>query len=148
MTRVNPPDCTTHGMSYSKEYRVWWDMLTRCNNSNNKRFKDYGGRGIKVTKRWLKFENFYEDMGDRPSSEHSLDRIDNNGNYCKSNCRWATRYEQYRNRRANRYVKVGNNTLIFKDACVSIGLPYGRGDALVRQGFTHQEVIDNHISTI
>ena len=74
-------------------------MNARCHNPKHKSFKDYGGRGIKVCDRWKTFENFYEDMGERPIGM-TLDRFpDQNGNYEKSNCRWATRRQQTHNRR-------------------------------------------------
>lgn len=78
--------------------RVWNDMLYRCYNPKNKYYYVYGGRGIIVCDRWRVFENFMEDMGDRPDKSYSLDRIDSNGNYCKENCRWATWEQQSRNR--------------------------------------------------
>lgn len=89
---------TTHGKSYSRTYDIWAHMLQRCNNKRHKAYKYYGGRGIKVCKRWLKFENFLEDMGKKPKGL-SIDREDNDGNYDKKNCRWATSSEQARNRR-------------------------------------------------
>lgn len=93
---------TTHGLSYTPEYRVWAEMLQRCNNPNNPRYNDYGGRGIKVCKEWNRFINFYNDMGPRPSNRHSLDRIDNDGDYTPSNCRWATSKQQIYNRRSQK----------------------------------------------
>ncbi len=79
-------------------YRSWQAMKERCQNPNNPRFKDWGGRGIKVCERWQDFVNFLEDMGEKPEGL-TLDRVDNNGNYELGNCRWATWKEQIQNRR-------------------------------------------------
>lgn len=82
------------------EYSAYNHMRQRCYNDNNKDFYNYGGRGIKVCSRWLEsFDNFYEDMGGRPSPNHSLDRIDVNGNYTPDNCKWSDRTEQNYNQR-------------------------------------------------
>ena len=90
-----------HGMSNTRTFISWASMLSRCKNKNIPRYKDYGGRGIKVCKRWLKFENFYKDMKERPEGL-SIDRKDNNKGYYKSNCRWATAKEQQNNKRKRR----------------------------------------------
>lgn len=86
------------GYNESKEYRTWCNMKIRCYNKNHNRFEHYGGKGIKVCDRWLNsFENFLADMGNAPSSEYSIDRINNDGDYDPNNCRWATASEQINN---------------------------------------------------
>jgi len=94
---------TKHGNAFrgdeTVEYRTWASMIQRCINPTVRGWKYYGGRGISVCSRWLKFENFLADMGVRPSALLSLDRINNDGNYEPSNCRWATRSEQRLNQR-------------------------------------------------
>lgn len=87
----------------SKIYSVWITMIQRCTNIKNKNYPRYGGRDIRVCKRWMLFENFIEDMG-HPPHNHQIDRIYNNGNYCKSNCRWTTSKNNNRNRQNNRLI--------------------------------------------
>lgn len=94
----------------SKTYHSWQRIVQRCMNPNVKNYKDYGGRGIKVCKRWLKFENFLQDMGEPPTQNHSIDRIKNDLGYCKSNCKWSTRKQQQRNRRNSRLITFNGKT--------------------------------------
>ncbi|MBW1848840.1 MAG: hypothetical protein JRJ27_17250 [Deltaproteobacteria bacterium] len=90
---------TNHGRSNTSEHRAWIDMRQRCLNKNHDRYNDWGGRGIEICERWDSFEKFIEDMGSRPTKKHSLDRINNDGDYELSNCRWATIKQQQNNRR-------------------------------------------------
>ena len=93
----------THGMSRTKIYHRWSGMKKRCLIQTAKDYKHYGGRGITICKKWLKFENFYEDMGDAPKGK-TLERLDNNKGYYKKNCCWATWKEQANNRRKRRII--------------------------------------------
>lgn len=97
-----------HGDTGSPEHRTWKNMKRRCDNPKGNRWMQYGGRGIKVCERWLNsYENFLEDMGRKPSPIHSIDRINVNGNYEPSNCRWATPKEQSNNTTRNKnYAKT------------------------------------------
>jgi len=107
----------THGGTKKPKYAIWHSMIQRCNNPNLKRYKDYGGRGIKVCDRWLKsFDNFYNDMGQRPDGL-TIERRDKNGNYEPSNCFWETNANQQKNKRNNRYITFNNETRIFSDWC-------------------------------
>lgn len=90
---------TTHGASSSSTYHTWQAMHDRCANPNNKHYKNYGGRGIKVCVRWREFSNFLADMGHRPAPALTLDRRNNDGNYSPSNCRWVSRSVNNYNRR-------------------------------------------------
>ena len=96
---------TTHGMSGSLEYYIWIEMIQRCVNPNHHAYIDYGGRGITVYDSWRNsFSDWYAYIGPRPSDQHSIDRINNDGNYEPGNVRWSTRIEQSNNRRNNRIV--------------------------------------------
>ena len=110
-----------HGLAGTPIYSVWKNMRNRCNNQKALQYKNYGQRGISVCERWDKFENFYADMGDRPD-ELSIERIDNNGNYEPSNCKWATHKEQGRNQRTNRIIKYGGKSQCLAEWAEEIGI--------------------------
>jgi hypothetical protein len=97
---------TTHGMTHTKVWECWVSMVQRCTNPNRQCYRHYGGRGINICDEWLEFSNFYKDMGNPPTEEHSVDRIDNNKGYYLENCRWATSKEQSNNRRNNHLLEI------------------------------------------
>jgi hypothetical protein len=99
-----------HGKVKTSEYKSWSSLKERCLNINNPAYPRYGGRGISVCERWLNsFENFYADMGPKPSPSHSIERVENSGNYEPSNCIWATKKKQSQNRRNIKKV-IDNST--------------------------------------
>lgn len=103
----------THGLSGTPEYTTWKNIRHRCGDADN---PHYGGRNILLCERWQAFENFLADMGQRPSPKHTIERVNNDGNYEPSNCIWATRDVQYANTRANIYVLVGEEKLHLRAA--------------------------------
>lgn len=115
----------THGLTNSPEYRAWRAMKSRCYNSRVKYYRHYGGRGITVCDRWLNsFEAFLEDMGSRPAPSMSLDRIDVNGNYEPSNCRWATPKQQSNNQRKTLYCTYQGRRMTLKQLAQLLGINY------------------------
>ena len=117
----------THGQAgkdRTPEYRSWAHLVERCTNPNNKHYKHYGARGITVCERWHKFENFYADMGKRPSSKHSIERKNNDEGYSKENCKWATHAEQNSNTSKNIIVNISGENMCLKEACSRANLKY------------------------
>lgn len=112
----------THGMKGSKTYAVWHSMRSRCKNERHPSFKDYGGRGIAIDKRWDRFENFYQDMGEKPEGM-SIDRIDNNKGYSKENCRWANSEEQCNNRRNSKLYLINGKSMSLPQWCRELSIP-------------------------
>lgn len=115
----------SHGLSHTPEYRTWMVMMNRCYNPANIGYYLYGGRGIRVCNRWKKsVEKFVKDMGKKPSPKHTIDRIDTNGDYRPSNCRWVTQAVQNRNTRTNRMITFQGITLCVTDWAKKIGISY------------------------
>jgi hypothetical protein len=121
-------------------YRIWAGMKTRCLNPRSKNFDRYGGRGIMVCKRWLDFRNFFVDMGPRPPGLE-LDRIDNDGPYDPSNCRWADRKTQCCNTSCTVFVDVDGRPLSLKDACGALGYSYGAVRQRIFRGASLEEAL-------
>lgn len=116
----------SHGRTKSPEYKSWCHMKDRCLNPKNHKYINYGARGIRVCKEWLdSFENFLADMGDKPGPGYTIDRIDNNGNYCPSNCKWSTPKEQSNNRRSSAFVLYKGKKMTISECADTAGIPYG-----------------------
>ena len=112
-----------HGMTGTRTFKSWESMLQRCTNKNAPDYPRYGGAGIKVCKRWLKFANFLADMGERPN-DTSLDRHPNKaGNYEPGNCRWATSFEQQRNVKSNLYIEYEGKQWLSVDLAEAKDIP-------------------------
>lgn len=128
-----------HSNNESPTYRVWRKMRARCDNPKNDWYHRYGGRGIKYATRWRKFENFLADMGVRPPGK-TLDRIDNDGDYTKKNCRWATPLEQARTNR--RVIDTPKGPMTLQDAAAYSGLDYYTLRYRLRQGWATERLFD------
>lgn len=127
-------------------YRVWGAMKERCENQNNRGYRRYGGRGIKVCERWRSsFENFMMDMGPRPEGQrYTVERVDTNGDYEPSNCRWATYKEQARNKRDNRLITFNGQTKCAAEWEEELGLRRG---AVLRRLDQHGWSVEKAITT-
>lgn len=132
----------THGLSKQPEYRHWINMISRCENPNTPGFELYGGRGIKICDRWrIDFRNFYRDMGRRPSPRHSLDRVNVNGHYEPSNCRWALPQTQGRNTRRNRMLRVNGWSATLAEAAEGAPVPYNTILYRLKRGWSVQDAL-------
>ena len=132
----------THGLHSSSIYGSWASMLTRCRNPNSRAYHNYGGRGITVDSRWLKFEDFYEDMGAGWAAGLSIDRIDNNKGYSKGNCVWATDEDQARNKRNSKLITYGGETKVLIEWCEILGLRYKTICERLRRGWTVEQAFE------
>lgn len=122
-------ECKTRTLKYVTrlpEFHIWASMKDRCIRKKNPQYSDYGGRGISFDPDWAQFEQFYQDMGPRPTPAHTLERVDVNQGYTANNCVWATRKQQARNKRNNLYATVGDKTQLLLDWAVELNEPYSR----------------------
>lgn len=126
----------------SPEYNIWVMMRQRCTNPNDKRYANYGGRGIVFVDRWSEFANFLQDLGRRPSPKHTLDRTDNDGPYSPANCAWATHSEQANNRSNNRVLSVEGRQITLAQASKDYGIPYSALKCRLRRGWSDAEAVE------
>lgn len=138
---------TTHGMTKTPEYQTWSGILARCLNPNGPAWGNYGGRGITVCDRWLKFENFFADMGRKPSVMHTLERLNNDGPYDPSNCRWATYTQQNRNRRSNHNLTFGGVTMCIAAWSSRLGFRSGLIWDRLERGWSVADALTRPVST-
>lgn len=137
----------THGMARTAEYKTWIHIKSRCLNPHNTRFHDYGGRGIKICDRWLSFDSFYEDMGNIPSHKHSIERVDNDGDYKPENCRWATNEEQANNRRTSRLIEFNGRTLSISQWAIHIGVHRATIQSRIDRGWSIENILSKTQNT-
>jgi len=138
-----------HGMSRTPEHNSWSHMKARCFNPNHKRYADWGGRGITVCDRWKNsFENFFADMGLKPTSKHSIDRIDNDGDYCPENCKWSTKAEQNNNQRTNRLITINFETLTIAQWTKKKGFPLHVISTRLIRGWSEYDAVMTPLETV
>ncbi len=131
----------THGASDTRAYVIWHAMKGRCLNPNNPAYASYGGRGIAICKRWMKFTNFLADMG-QPPDGHEIERINNAKGYKLSNCKWATRREQQNNRRANVLLTHDGKTMTIAEWSRFLSFPDKTIRSRIDAGMSTAEALD------
>lgn len=136
---------TRHGQAVGRvmtvEYRLWIAMRQRCKNPKNISYPNYGGRGIKVCERWESFDDFFADIGKRPGSGYSIERRDNSKGYEPTNCFWATRKQQARNKRNSRMLTIGVETLALPEWAERTGLKLATLRARLKRGSSPESAI-------
>lgn len=131
---------TKHGMIRSQAYKTWLAMRSRVNNPKNHKYPRYGGRGIGICAHWDDFRNFYADMGERPTGM-SIERIDNDGDYCPENCRWATSKEQANNTRRNRSLTHQGEIRTLTQWAEKLGINARTVSTRLRLGWSTEEAL-------
>lgn len=125
----------SHGQTGTSLYYAWKTMKSRCTNKNFHKYESYGARGIKICEKWMTFEGFIEDMGERPKGM-TIDRIDVNGDYCKDNCRWATPSQQARNKTNTRYINAFGKTQCLADWADETGVDHRTISSRLSRGWS------------
>ena len=132
----------THGMRHTRTYRIWIGMKNRCTNPNNYSYAYYGGRGITLCDKWMKFEGFFEDMGDAPENL-TLDRLDGNSGYSKGNCRWATQRQQMQNVSTNHNISFNGETKCIREWARTLGISRSAIERRIARGLPIEKVLHN-----
>lgn len=146
-TRKHISHWQKHGMYNSRLYRIWSLMKERCYNPKRKEYGNYGGRGISVCDDWKEAKRFFEwAFANGYSDELTLDRIDNDGDYCPENCRWVCRKEQMRNRRNNRYVSFRGRTIPLTQLAEEYGYTYAQLYKRLKLGWSLEDAVTKPIS--
>lgn len=153
LTEILKERNTTHNMSYHPVYEIWCGIKKRCLNQRSSGYKHYGERGITICEGWLHFENFLADMGERPTRRHSVERLDNDGNYScghcaecrhrgwKSNGVWATQKHQCNNKRSNRFLTFGNERLTLTQWSRKLGINAATLRDRLKRGWSTSKVL-------
>ena len=130
----------THGMKGTKTYSVWSSMKARCYTKSCGSYKSYGARGIRVCDAWISFEGFFKDMGEATEGK-SIDRIDNNGNYSKDNCRWADAKTQQRNKRTNIFLTIDGVSKTIAEWSELTGIKRDTISKRLQYGWDHKKAV-------
>jgi len=136
-----------HLKEKSKIYKTWIGIKTRCFNKNSNIYKNYGGRGISMCETWKDFNVFYKDMGDVPNGM-SIDRIDVNGDYKKSNCKWSNHKEQSRNKRNNNFITYKGTTKCLTEWCEELNMPLNTFSNRLKRGWSIEKTIETKVRKI
>lgn len=139
------PHFMTHGYTRNRKtsstYKTWAGMKQRCLNPKSQSYEYYGGRGIKICDKWLEYENFLSDMGERPIDKHVIDRINNNGNYEPGNCRWATNEISLNNTSRNSNITFKNKTLTLTQWSRKIKIPVSTIQNRLKRGWSIEKTL-------
>ncbi len=143
------PHKTTHGLTGTTEYIIWGGIIARCTDPTHHAFSDYGERGIGICNKWRNsFTAFLKDMGKRPSRFHTIERKNNDKGYSKSNCKWATRKEQARNRRSSRIVEIKGVKKCLEEWCDIYKIKSKSVNSRVKRGQSYKDAITTPLKRI